>query len=81
VSPTQIVLAWLLYRSPDILPIPGTSSIEHLEQNVAGGSIRLTKEDTQSFPVFPSWWDHVERIALGGIYSFLGNKKFFEVSS
>src|ERR1700758_1408419 len=53
VSPTQIALAWLLHRSPNILPIPGTSSIEHLEQNFAAGSIRLTKEDTQSFPVFP----------------------------
>jgi len=44
-SPTQIALAWLLHRSPNILPIPGTSSIEHLEQNVAAGSIRLTKEE------------------------------------
>ena len=34
-SPTQIALAWLLRRSPIMLPIPGTSSIEHLEQNVA----------------------------------------------
>ena len=41
-SPTQVALAWLLRRSPIMLPIPGTSSIEHLEQNVAAGSLRLS---------------------------------------
>jgi aryl-alcohol dehydrogenase-like predicted oxidoreductase len=41
-SPTQIALAWLLQRSPIMLPIPGTSSIEHLEQNVSAASLRLT---------------------------------------
>jgi pyridoxine 4-dehydrogenase len=45
VSPTQVALAWLLQRSPIMLPIPGTSSIEHLEQNVAAASIRLSKEE------------------------------------
>jgi aryl-alcohol dehydrogenase-like predicted oxidoreductase len=44
-SPTQVALAWLLRRSPIMLPIPGTSSIEHLEQNVAAASLRLTDED------------------------------------
>src|SRR5271170_3747710 len=44
-SPTQVALAWLLHRSPNMLPIPGTSSIEHLEQNVAAASLRLTDED------------------------------------
>src|SRR5467141_2399542 len=39
-SSTQIALAWLLRRSPNMLPIPGTSSIEHLEQNVAAASLR-----------------------------------------
>ena len=47
-SPTQIALAWLLHRSPIMLPIPGTSSIEHLEQNVAAASLRLTDEDYQT---------------------------------
>jgi pyridoxine 4-dehydrogenase len=46
-SPTQIALAWLLRRSPIMLPIPGTSSIEHLEQNVAAASLRLPEEDYQ----------------------------------
>jgi aryl-alcohol dehydrogenase-like predicted oxidoreductase len=45
VSPTQVALAWLLHRSPLMLPIPGTSSIEHLEQNVAAASLRLADED------------------------------------
>jgi aryl-alcohol dehydrogenase-like predicted oxidoreductase len=44
-NPAQIALAWLLGRSPIMLPIPGTSSIEHLEQNVAAASLRLTEEE------------------------------------
>jgi len=47
-SPTQVALAWLLRRSPMMLPIPGTSSIEHLEENVAAASVRLTDEDCQT---------------------------------
>jgi pyridoxine 4-dehydrogenase len=41
----QISLAWLLHRSPAMLPIPGTNSIEHLEENVAAASIQLTAEE------------------------------------
>jgi pyridoxine 4-dehydrogenase len=41
----QIALAWLLARSPAMLVIPGTSSAEHLEENVAAAEIRLTKKD------------------------------------
>jgi len=52
-SPTQIALAWLLHRSPNILPIPGTSSIQHLEQNAAAGSIRLTKEEYEELSGVP----------------------------
>ena len=44
-SRTQIALAWLLHRSPIMLPIPGTSSVEHLEQNVAAASLHLTEEE------------------------------------
>jgi aryl-alcohol dehydrogenase-like predicted oxidoreductase len=40
-TPAQIALAWLLHRSPVMLPIPGTSSREHLEQNVAAASLHL----------------------------------------
>ena len=41
----QIALAWLLRRSPVMLPIPGTGSLEHLEQNMGAASIRLSDED------------------------------------
>ena len=41
-TPHQIVLAWLLARSPQILPIPGTGSVGHLEENVAAADIKLT---------------------------------------
>jgi len=43
-TPQQIALAWLLERSPVTLPIPGTSSVDHLEENVAASAIDLTDE-------------------------------------
>ncbi len=43
-APSQLALAWLLARSPAMLPIPGTSSIAHLEQNVAAARVELTPE-------------------------------------
>lgn len=43
-SPSQLALAWMLKRSPVMLPIPGTSKVEHLEQNVAAARIELTDE-------------------------------------
>jgi pyridoxine 4-dehydrogenase len=52
-SPTQAALAWLLQRSAIMLPIPGTSSVEHLEQNVAAASLRLTDEDYQRISKVP----------------------------
>ena len=52
-STTQIALAWLLRRSPIMLPIPGTSSIAHLEENVAAASLRLTDEDYQKLSRVP----------------------------
>ena len=44
-SPTQVALAWLLRRSAMMLPIPGTSSIAHLQENIAAASVRLRDED------------------------------------
>ncbi|AVI93738.1 Pyridoxine 4-dehydrogenase [Oenococcus oeni] len=44
-SPAQIALAWLLKRSGNVLPIPGTSSVAHLEDNVAAASIKLSDDD------------------------------------
>src|SRR5438105_7589490 len=58
-SPTQVALAWLLRRSPIMLPIPGTSSIEHLGQNVAAASLRLGEEDF---------------VTLGGVPELIGSR-------
>jgi len=52
-SPTQVALAWLLRRSPIMLPIPGTSSLAHLEENVAAASLRLTREDYEMLSSVP----------------------------
>ncbi|MGC2526428.1 MAG: aldo/keto reductase [Candidatus Acidiferrum sp.] len=53
-SPTQIALAWLLRRSPMMLPIPGTSSITHLEENIAADSLRLSQEDYEDLARVPA---------------------------
>ena len=45
VSPVQVAIAWQLARSPQVLPIPGTSSVAHLEENVAAASLRLSADD------------------------------------
>jgi aryl-alcohol dehydrogenase-like predicted oxidoreductase len=44
-TPAQVAIAWLLARSPLTLPIPGTSSITHLEENAAAAALRLTPDD------------------------------------
>ena len=44
-TPGQVALAWLLARSPVMLPIPGTSSIKHLEENVAAAELELTADE------------------------------------
>src|SRR6266516_3186949 len=52
-SVVQVALAWLLERSPVMLPIPGTSSIAHLEENVAAAAIKLT----------PAEWKAIDALA------------------
>jgi aryl-alcohol dehydrogenase-like predicted oxidoreductase len=52
-SPHQVALAWLLKRSPIMLPIPGTSSVKHLEENVAAASLRLTDEEYEKLKQVP----------------------------
>ena len=47
-TPSQLALAWLLWRSPVMLPIPGTGSLDHLAENVGAASVRLTPEDIAS---------------------------------
>ncbi len=49
----QLSLAWLLHRSPVVLPIPGTSSVDHLEENVAAADLKLSQEE----------WEEVEKAA------------------
>lgn len=44
-TPSQVALAWVLKRSPVMLPIPGTSKVRHLEENTAAASIQLSDED------------------------------------
>ncbi len=44
-TPSQVALAWLLKRSPVMLPIPGTSRVAHLEENVAAATLTLSEED------------------------------------
>ncbi|GAB0104878.1 aldo/keto reductase [Nocardia sp. JMUB6875] len=43
-TPAQVSLAWLLHRSPTLLPIPGTTSLAHLEENLAAGAVSLTPD-------------------------------------
>jgi pyridoxine 4-dehydrogenase len=45
VTPSQVAIAWLLARSPMMLPIPGTSRVAHLEENVAAADLELSDED------------------------------------
>jgi len=52
----QLALAWLLHRSPVMLPIPGTSSVAHLEENVASAKLQFTPAD----------WKAIEELAKGG---------------
>jgi len=52
-TPKQVALAWLSRRSPVMLPIPGTSSIAHLEENVAAAAVHLTKEEYERLAEVP----------------------------
>ncbi|WP_406042773.1 aldo/keto reductase [Micromonospora sp. NBC_00898] len=47
-TPAQLALAWLLRRSPVMLPIPGTSSVAHLEENVAAAEVQLTDDEFEA---------------------------------
>jgi len=48
-TPSQIALAWLLARSRVVLPIPGTSNVKHLEENVAAADLKIDPEEVQEF--------------------------------
>jgi pyridoxine 4-dehydrogenase len=53
VSVVQLALAWLLQKSPVMLPIPGTSSLAHLEENMAAAKLQLSPEE----------WRKIEELA------------------
>src|SRR5213596_1654089 len=55
VSVYQVALAWLLARSPVMLPIPGTSSLAHLEDNVAAAKLKLTPEEWKAIDASVGW--------------------------
>jgi aryl-alcohol dehydrogenase-like predicted oxidoreductase len=55
VTAAQIAIAWLLHRSPVMLPIPGTSSVKHLEENAEAANIRLSDLE----------WKRIEQDAAG----------------
>jgi aryl-alcohol dehydrogenase-like predicted oxidoreductase len=44
-TPSQLAIAWLLHRSPVMLPIPGTSTVDHLEENLGGAHVELTRDE------------------------------------
>lgn len=52
-TPHQVAIAWLLKRSPIMLPIPGTSSVKHLEENVAAAPLQLSDEEYQKLSRVP----------------------------
>jgi pyridoxine 4-dehydrogenase len=52
-SSKQVALAWLLRRSPIMLPIPGTSSVEHLEENIAATAVHLTDQEYETLAEVP----------------------------
>lgn len=52
-TPHQVAIAWLLKRSPIVLPIPGTSSVKHLEENVAAASLQLSNDEYQKLSRVP----------------------------
>jgi aryl-alcohol dehydrogenase-like predicted oxidoreductase len=52
-TPMQVALAWLLRRSPMMLPIPGTSSVKHIEENMLGGALKLTDKEFKELAEVP----------------------------
>lgn len=70
-TPAQIALAWLLAKSPNIVPIPGTRTEEHLLENLGASKIHLTKEDIQSieicFTKFPVYGDRMGKAHMSSI--------------
>ncbi len=47
-TPAQVALAWLLWHSPVTVPIPGTSSVEHFEENMAAAQLELAEDEIEA---------------------------------
>lgn len=62
-TPTSsLAIAWLLERSPNVIPIPGTRSVDHLRELAAGAALKLTKHDIASIEsILPVGWAHGDR--------------------
>jgi len=62
-TPSQVSLAWLLAKGPNVVPIPGTRSVEHLLENLGAARLRLTPADVQeietSLSRFPVYGDRM----------------------
>jgi aryl-alcohol dehydrogenase-like predicted oxidoreductase len=68
ISPGQIALAWVLAQGDDIVPIPGTTRVKHLEENIAAVEIMLSDEELREIDeVFPKGAAHGQRYAEGGM--------------
>ena len=65
-SAAALSIAWLLHQGDHVLPIPGTRSIEHLEQAVAGADLRLSESDLAEIErILPVGWCHGDRYSVG----------------
>jgi pyridoxine 4-dehydrogenase len=71
-SPAQVALAWLLRRSPVLVPIPGTRSLEHLRENVAAASLSLTDDEVALLDGFVPSTFTVRSLARRGTRRVLG---------
>ena len=69
-TPAQLAIAWLLHKAPHILPIPGTTSVAHLQENLAAAHVRLSPEVMQQL-------DEVmhDRRVVGGRYNEQGSRE------
>lgn len=62
VAAAALAIAWLLHRSPSVIAIPGTRSVDHLKQLAAGGALALSDEDLDRIEeVLPAGWAHGDR--------------------
>ena len=62
VTPSAVALAWVLQRSPVMLPIPGTGQVQHLEENVAAAGLTLSPEDFAALDLQGrSEWDKLQK--------------------